>query len=63
MQIYLVEMAKETLIILLLGFMWKQQLSVISLSTSHSEVDIAIPAIYCLKTVANLLRGPPGIGD
>ncbi len=33
------------------------------LSTSHSEVDIAIPAIYCMKTVANLLRGPPGIGD
>ncbi len=33
------------------------------LSTSHSEVDIAILALYCMKTVANLLRGPPGISD
>ncbi len=33
------------------------------LSTSHSEVDIAILALYCIKTVANLLRGPPGISD
>lgn len=33
------------------------------LSTSHSEVDIAIPAKHCMKTVADPLRGPPGIGD
>lgn len=56
-------MTTETQMILLLGFVWKLQLLVISFVYLHSELDIAIPAIYCMKTVANLLRGPPGIGD
>lgn len=58
------ETTTEKQIILRLGFVWKQQRSIISSAYLQQWGGYCHTGhIYCMKTVVNLFRGPPGISD